>query len=66
MEAPGAEEFLDSISSAVKAILFQQPLRLEVKGKLVTLPAKGSAVVVGDLHGDIESLEHILGDIGFE
>ncbi|OGD45729.1 hypothetical protein A3K69_04260 [Candidatus Bathyarchaeota archaeon RBG_16_57_9] len=66
MEAPGAEEFLDSISSAVKAILFQQPLRLEVKGKLVTLPAKGSAVVVGDLHGDIESLEHILGDSGFE
>ena len=66
METPGAQEFLESISSAVKAILFQQPPRLEVKGKLVTLPAKGGVVVVGDLHGDIDSLERILEDCRFE
>jgi len=66
MEAPSAQELIDSISSAVAAILYQQPPRLSVKGKLVTLPSEGSAVVVGDLHGDIESLELILRSSGFE
>jgi protein phosphatase len=66
MEAPSAQDFLESLSSAVKTILYQQPPRLSVRGKLVTLPANGSMVVVGDLHGDLDSLERILGDSGFE
>ena len=66
MEAPSALEFIDSISSAVKTILYQQPTRLSIKGKLVMLPTEGKAVVVGDLHGDLKSLERILGDSRFE
>jgi len=33
---------------------------LRIKGKLVYLPAEGNAVIVSDLHGDMESLLHIL------
>lgn len=34
-------------------------------GRLVRLPPSGKATVIGDLHGDIESLAHILKDSGF-
>lgn len=66
MSAPEAREFRDAISSAIKVIRYQQPPRLGVKGKLVTLPSDGEVIVVGDIHGDIDSLEHILRETGFE
>lgn len=36
-----------------------------VRGKLVTLEPEGDTVVVGDVHGDLESLVHILKDSNF-
>lgn len=63
---PDRYELLDAIDSAVNAIRLQQPQRLNVKGKLVTLPAEGELIVVGDLHGDMDSLEHILAETRFE
>ena len=38
---------------------------LRVEGGLVRLPAQGELIVVGDLHGDFESLAFILEDSGF-
>jgi protein phosphatase len=63
---PDRYELLDALESAVNVIRLQQPQRLNVKGKLVTLPANGDLIVVGDLHGDMDSLEHILAETGFE
>ncbi|HKZ94319.1 MAG TPA: metallophosphoesterase [Candidatus Bathyarchaeia archaeon] len=33
---------------------------MKVKGRLIELPAEGEAIVVGDLHGDLETLAQIL------
>ncbi|MCK4953128.1 metallophosphoesterase [Candidatus Bathyarchaeota archaeon] len=38
---------------------------LKIKGKLVIVPPKGKAVVVGDVHGDLESLVYVLRDSCF-
>jgi len=66
MSAPEAYELRDAMSSAIKVIKQQQPHRLDVKGKLVTLPTSGELIVVGDIHGDLGSLEHILRETRFE
>ena len=39
--------------------------RLRLRGKLIYIPPTGEAAIVGDLHGDIESLKHILVDSEF-
>lgn len=39
--------------------------RLKITGKLVSIPPVGDAIVVGDLHGDLESLKYILKHSGF-
>lgn len=66
MSAPDAHELRDAIASAIKAIRQQQQPRLNIKGKLVTLPTSGEVIVVGDIHGDLESLERVLEETGFE
>lgn len=38
---------------------------LRFEGRLVHLPPSGEATIVGDLHGDLESLEYILNNCGF-
>jgi len=38
---------------------------LRIEGRLAHVPPKGELTVVGDLHGDLESLVHVLGDSGF-
>lgn len=38
---------------------------LRIVGRLAHLPPRGELTVVGDLHGDLESLVHVLGDSGF-
>ena len=38
---------------------------LNITGRLVTLEPKGEALVIGDLHGDLNSLLHILENSGF-
>ncbi len=47
--------------------LLGKPLRehLEVEGRLIQLPAEGEAIVLGDLHGDIESLLKVFKETGF-
>ena len=39
--------------------------KMLVRGKQITLPPEGEAIIVGDIHGDIESLVHILADGNF-
>jgi protein phosphatase len=39
--------------------------RMPITGRLVNLPLKGEAIVVGDLHGDLNSLEEILSETDF-
>jgi len=38
---------------------------LSVEGRLVTINASGKAIVIGDLHGDLESLVYLLKASGF-
>jgi len=38
---------------------------LKITGRLVEAPASGEAIIVGDLHGDMKSLVHILADSDF-
>jgi len=38
---------------------------LQITGRLVHLPPIGEAIIVGDLHGDLKSLEHILDESRF-
>ena len=38
---------------------------LEIEGRLVRLPPSGEATVVGDIHGDLDSLKHVLTDAKF-
>jgi len=39
--------------------------RMRITGRLVYLPPNGEAVIVGDLHGDLNSLEKILSETNF-
>lgn len=36
-----------------------------IKGKLATIEPRGEVTIIGDIHGDLESLVHILIDSGF-
>jgi len=38
---------------------------LQITGRLVSAPPKGEMTVVGDIHGDLESLAHVLKNSGF-
>jgi hypothetical protein len=38
---------------------------LKITGRLVEVPPAGEAIIVGDLHGDLKSLVHILDDSNF-
>lgn len=38
---------------------------MHFRGKLVNLEPHGEATIVGDIHGDLESLAHIINDSGF-
>lgn len=59
------KEFMELVSKA-KSILEAERMGLsnsyKVSGGLVLLPPEGRALVIGDLHGDLESLKHILGE----
>lgn len=58
-------EAADQLTRAVKVIETNQPSRLDVTGKLVTLPEEGKVIVVGDLHGDFTSLKTLLKETCF-
>jgi len=36
-----------------------------IEGKMATIEPEGEAIIVGDVHGDLESLVHVLGDSNF-
>ncbi|MEM2464733.1 MAG: metallophosphoesterase family protein [Candidatus Bathyarchaeia archaeon] len=38
---------------------------LRITGRLIYVPPVGEAIIVGDIHGDLESLKHILYESGF-
>ena len=62
-----AKEFVE-LANEVRELLAQEKGRigeLEVIGRLVKLPREGEMLVVGDIHGDVKSLYHILRDSRF-
>lgn len=72
--AHGAEgvdpgEFLQLVRDVTKRLGEGQGQKgnLKIRGRLVTFPpmVEAEAVIVGDLHGDLKSLTHILGNSGF-
>jgi protein phosphatase len=56
------EEFLELIKHVIFLLKKEQknPQVLRVEGRLAYLPAIGNATIIGDLHGDLQSLSHIL------
>ncbi|MBS7639272.1 MAG: metallophosphoesterase family protein [Candidatus Bathyarchaeia archaeon] len=62
-----SEDFLNLINR-VNQILddeYGAAGRLRVRGRLVYLPNHGEAIVIGDIHGDLSSLKHILSESAF-
>ena len=57
-----ARDFLALIKRATAMLKKEQEA---ADGKLVHLPSSGKAIIVGDLHGDLESLTHILKNSNF-
>jgi len=43
----------------------KQAGNLRIEGRLIKAPPKGEAIIVGDLHGDLETLTQILDSSGF-
>ncbi len=65
--AVSVDEFL-SLAEAVMELLADEQshaTNLQVLGRLVNLKPEGEAIVVGDVHGDLQSLSHILNATGF-
>ncbi len=62
-----ADEFLRLVKNTIQTLENEsgQVGNLQITGKLVSMPPMGKAIVVGDIHGDLESLEYILRDSGF-
>lgn len=62
-----SSEFLELVNKTTNKLRFENGTigKLKIKGKLVEVPPQGEAFVVGDLHGDLESLVHILNDSHF-
>jgi len=62
-----SEDFLRLIDEADRII--SDELKglgnIQITGRLVHLPPRGEAIIVGDIHGDLKSLEYILGESGF-
>jgi protein phosphatase len=60
-------EYLNIIQESHRLLTSEnsQKSELIIEGRLVKLPASGEAVIVGDLHGDIQSLTKILKESKF-
>lgn len=62
-----ANEFLQLVEDAVKWLAGESGRigNLRVNGRLVEVPPEGMAIIVGDIHGDLESLAYILKNTDF-
>jgi len=62
-----SHELLQVIEDAVQLLTIEAGKvgSLEITGKLVKVPPRGEVIVVGDIHGDLESLVHILKNSDF-
>jgi len=60
-------EFLQLVEDSIQLLTKEKGNvgNLRIVGRLVSAPPRGEAVIVGDLHGDLESLVHVLGSSGF-
>ena len=62
-----SEDFLRLIDEADRII--SDELKglgnIQITGRLVHLPPQGEAIIIGDIHGDLKSLEYILGESEF-
>ena len=63
----GVEEFLRLAGNISRRLAAESGRMgtLKIVGRLVEVPPVGEAVIVGDLHGDLKSLVHVLDDSGF-
>ena len=66
-EESNAEEFLQLVDGCIQIFATEEGRvgSLRATGRLVEAPPVGEAIVVGDLHGDLNSLTHILEDSNF-
>jgi len=60
-------KFIRLVEDTVKLLVKERGRvgNLRIEGRLAHVPPKGELTVVGDLHGDLESLVHVLDDSGF-
>jgi hypothetical protein len=61
------EEFLRLVGDVSRRLATENGKvgNLNITGRLVEMPPVGEAIIVGDLHGDLKSLVHILEDSSF-
>ncbi|MGD9131605.1 MAG: metallophosphoesterase family protein [Candidatus Bathyarchaeota archaeon] len=61
------EEFLRLVGNVSRRLATENGRieNLNITGRLVEVPPAGEAIIVGDLHGDLKSLVHILEDSNF-
>lgn len=62
-----SEEFLELVIKTTNTLRLENGTlgSLKIKGKLIEIPAQGEAIIIGDLHGDLESLVYILNNSRF-
>jgi len=61
------KEFLELVETVTQLLAKENDRvgSLRVTGRLVEVPPVGEAIIVGDIHGDLESLTHILKNSNF-
>jgi len=61
------KEFLELVENVTQLLAKENDRvgSLRVTGRLVEVPPVGEAIIVGDIHGDLESLTHILKNSNF-
>lgn len=61
------EEFLRLVGNVSRRLATENGRvgNLNITGRLIEIPPVGEAIIVGDLHGDLKSLVHILDDSNF-
>ena len=61
------KEYLKLLENITQLLAKENDLvgSLGITGRLVEVPAVGEAIIVGDIHGDLESLAHVIEDSNF-